>query len=172
MNALIKQIESVTRGKFVWIPIQKINDIDVSVTAYNYEIMQQKHYAIKVESDQCVWGDENQYNNHFTLYSLHDTDLKKLIEDFIKVLPDLKFNKFRGEFYIGEVNNDDLEIAELFECMNVTVYHDKCACCFDKTKTKTKCKHTVCLQCWDKIKTNVCPICRCDMTNGQEDGSY
>jgi hypothetical protein len=92
------------------------------------------------------------------------------IADFIKILynfiVDLKFDKYIGKF----IDSEDIYTAELMKAKK-KVYKDlmveihSCSVCQDLTGTKTHCGHSLCIICWEKLKTMVCPICRADITN-------
>ncbi len=42
---------------------------------------------------------------------------------------------------------------------------EECCVCLSNTYnlSRLKCKHPVCLTCYNKIKNKICPLCRCKM---------
>jgi hypothetical protein len=47
--------------------------------------------------------------------------------------------------------------------------HSKCCVCDDPTETKTKCKHHLCILCWNKLQKLTCPCCRTDISDVTND---
>jgi hypothetical protein len=62
---------------------------------------------------------------------------------------------------------------------NIELDYQKCCCCLEITKTKTKCNHNLCIECWGKLPDILnsdeddsykkCPICRKNCCTGEEE---
>ena len=58
-------------------------------------------------------------------------------------------------------NNTNIKKNPIYNCQ-------ECSVCYEKTKTFTACKHSLCICCWDKLAevlddeiwVRKCPICR------------
>ena len=40
------------------------------------------------------------------------------------------------------------------------VFNDKCCVCLEEPNCLTECKHEMCLECVDRLKEYICPLCR------------
>ena len=98
-------------------------------------------------------------------------DVEEAINKVIELLKDLKFNTYKGMFL---KDNISAYIFDVFKCPNVEIVEgEECVVCYERTLTKTWCKHCVCYKCMEHIPTvkpahgsdweKPCPICRADM---------
>tara|TARA_R110000823_G_C15761005_1_gene482948 strand:+ start:93 stop:770 length:678 start_codon:yes stop_codon:yes gene_type:complete len=94
-------------------------------------------------------------------------DISLCIDKLIVKLQKIKFNNFTGKFTEHKINE---KIYDVFKLCNVTIEEgEECSVCYEKTLTKTNCKHSVCYRCIEKLPIthddddcpNIsCPICR------------
>ena len=150
---------------------QKINFDEDKVSYYEKQLFIDKNSQLTSKSITT--------ENHFLDYTI--IDITKALNNLYRILPNLKFNKMLGKFFIG----DDIEIRETVAWLellspllkNIELIYDNCVVCAEKTKTKTKCNHSLCYYCWehipiiihkneedDEITKQICPICRIDIT--------
>ena len=40
------------------------------------------------------------------------------------------------------------------------VFNDKCCVCLEEANCLTECNHNMCLECVDRLKEHICPLCR------------
>lgn len=180
--AHVKEIEN--QAKYYSLPIKKINDIPVSVGLVRMGNTKEK-YRVMFEIDSAhAHRLTPQDRNHLTLYMcIYQKDESMSLIDFYKeilaktkeIIKKLKFDRMNGKFVENiEESVEELSMEVFGDCENIELNCDKCACCFNHTKTKTPCGHSVCILCWGKleIQTNEedyemeyqkCPICREEM---------
>lgn len=82
-------------------------------------------------------------------------DLKK----FITNIRNIKFNNELGVF----PDKDIIKHGETFVCDNIELLTEECSVCYEKTETKTKCGHSLCIRCETELfikRKASCPICR------------
>jgi hypothetical protein len=108
-------------------------------------------------------------------YNDKNKEFKK--EDFVmalvnlkKLLSELKFDKFYGEFRKETDTRFGKDFATLLaDINNIKLTCNDCCVCSVTTNTKTPCRHHLCVECWDRItiqyegvdnKKMSCPICR------------
>lgn len=94
-----------------------------------------------------------------------EVDLDKIID----ILNNLKFNRIKGEFYLGD-DKDNTTIEELEEKkefykkfnsnIKVRKIYEECSICFEPTMCKGKCNHFCCYPCWNKIEDYYCDECK------------
>jgi len=103
-----------------------------------------------------------------TLLYEYRVDQYEDLQTFIEVLPRLKFNPITNALHDGEElqqYHKNLIIGyDLYKCMdkteNVKARYDECVVCMEDCRTRTSCKHTICLKCESRIHTQTCPCCR------------
>jgi len=69
----------------------------------------------------------------------------------VRLLLSLKFDRLNGTFKIA--------IPYYLPALSSA---EDCCVCMEKTKTKTRCGHTLCAECWHQLDDDVCPMCRND----------
>ena len=168
MNAIINKLK--TSDSPVTLPIRTIDGIKV----YAYIRTRKEHGVImwcflEIQSVHSYWDEDEHDLSTFNLFSMTESDpvLETCIPKMVETISKLKFDKLIGRFL---TTNDSsvVEMLSLFEKFeNVTLCFDKCCVCLDYTMSKTMCKHCVCIQCWDNIERDVCPMCRKNMENGK-----
>ena len=122
-------------------------------------------------------------NKQYFKYSfpfVYNIDYEYTIDDFIEaitkvqeLLPIMKFDKLIGKFSTNSISEQEKQCVEiLFNTPNVSFIYENCSICQECTTTKTKCGHSLCFPCWEKIKRTeqtdheniyehqICPICR------------
>ena len=79
------------------------------------------------------------------------------IRDLYMKLPKFKVSRNTGQIFVYNENDIDEELDGKY------LMGEDCSVCFEKTLTKTPCKHFLCLHCWSKLGNQhyiLCPICR------------
>ncbi len=73
------------------------------------------------------------------------------------IIRNLKFNKYTNEFY----DDSDIKYINERNIFDEFKNDEQCCVCLDKMICQTTtCGHCLCIECWDKLKKNQCPICR------------
>lgn len=78
-------------------------------------------------------------------------------------MPNLKLNKIFGKFILNKKDgNKTIEINNIGEDIFGFTYsnYKECSVCYSMTYSETSCNHHLCIDCWSKIKNDLCPICR------------
>jgi len=87
-------------------------------------------------------------------------DYKNVVKFIFELIPQLTFDKFNGKLI---EKKEMIDFSTIFTCFEnieqIEMEYNKCSCCFEKTKTKTKCNHYLCIECWDKIERIYCEEC-------------
>jgi hypothetical protein len=78
--------------------------------------------------------------------------LEKTLSEIINILEKLVFDKLIGCLTLKEELNEGFGKKYLGD--------DVCCVCLEHTDTKTTCNHFICVECWQNLKKNICPICR------------
>jgi hypothetical protein len=161
------------------LPISELDGIKVNVYLVLFDMFHDDvSYGIRIE--HFFWLNTNgDDGNYLHLYgeskfnSVHET-LHFLVNEFI---PNFTIDVINGKFdYKNERNNNEQEdriVAEF--CKNfennerVTLVIQKCCVCYQMTKCKTECKHSICIKCANQINFKreygeetgfLCPLCR------------
>ena len=121
----------------------------------------------------CCVPDTLYRKDHMTTTNPTVEDVYNALEDFTKVVDNLKLDKIRGKL-------SDTPQFYPFECKflkspNIKSKYQECCVCYDITQTETICKHPLCVRCWGQIPMvnpdgdddyeQSCPICRRDLQN-------
>ena len=94
------------------------------------------------------------------------TEIKTFVEDTLYRTKHYYFDKKDNEFKISQDRElEDLTISLFGDAPDI----DECCVCYEKTKLKTNCKHTLCLPCWNQLKEDKCPMCRGELIYDYED---
>lgn len=155
--------------------INKIDNIDVKCELVVNKIptnLKKKYYiGIWIESSKINYsGRRGEYNLYNYKEKLHHYK-KETIEKFLQkvkndILPKLKLDKVFGKLFL--TNTDGLKLIQKenvgedvfgFEYSN----YEKCSVCYEHTYTHTLCSHSLCIDCWNKIKNDSCPLCRSEL---------
>lgn len=137
--------------------------LNIIIQKFMNELNKYEYYGIvKIFSPKITIGDSCE--NYSLFY--HRVQLKKFsieyIENFLlefkNLLKTLKFDKLYGKFESNMIINTDKIGLDLFGLEYSTC--NDCSVCFEKTYTKTACNHSLCIECWSKMKNDKCPICR------------
>jgi len=124
------------------------------------------------------------YGNSLTLTEskLIEYTIDNITEIYNKcnaILPKLQFNRLTGEMYKNDIDAKGLQFgllklkgleawtSDLENNDNLDVMYKTCPVCFEITKTRTNCKHPLCIVCWEGIcwanslaDTHICPTCK------------
>lgn len=93
----------------------------------------------------------------------YNDDWIYIATDTVKMLNELRFDKFDGKLKPPRQFNTDYECMSLFDSPAIILDYDKCCVCFEPTMTKTICNHTLCIPCHVPLKECFypnCPLCR------------
>lgn len=178
-NQFVNQVyEDVNTKKIkkLMLEIDSIDNINVYVKL-EFDLKFNKCCWLTIESSDiyCHSGEgdfKNLFHKNITNKIETKVDYMNLFNEVIKILKSIKFNKLTGKFE----EKKTLSFCEAFPCVmqieNIkTILHD-CSVCYEKTFVKTPCNHSLCIECWSKvkkvsvdeedadIKEQPCPICR------------
>jgi hypothetical protein len=155
-------------------PIVEIDGVK-NITSNIHFYFKKKGLAFEVEADFKYHDDANPTMYIKTKYNekgINKDDILAFSCELLEELPQLRLG-LNGGLRIRDAQYVSLRAAfeDVFaaiECDTVKV--DKtgvCCVCYEKTDTKTACKHPLCNRCWSKIEIcgeggNVCmcPMCR------------
>lgn len=156
--------------------LQKLNKYLLSidfgyVTTLNYEINNHiisftkfKNYlSIKVSSQYLSYVmDDDIYSTNFGFFNLSYKKEDNLSKMLYEKIQSFEFNKYFCSYFYSENELELLKIeTELFP--DFFKNERKCSVCFEFTKNKTSCGHSLCHICWEEIikrKNYKCPECR------------
>jgi hypothetical protein len=168
------ELDPTCRTLTVTLPIQRIASIHVNVFLVVSRRLQRifvefahaHHQAPSSNTKMLEYTSKKGAMNGGTM----EEKLRDVIQVFVNSLPKLVFYKYKGCFEIkDEPFVDESNICSLFENETIVLKAQTCAVCFQYTKTKTSCHHTLCMECWCNIHrvNNVlcCPLCRKDISN-------
>ena len=145
--------------------IVKIDNMDVFVKISN------KHLYLEARNIERSFDGDNEvlYGERILAPNesvCNDGHLEKLIEMF----NNLKFNKFRGKFYLNDDDHGNIKLNEIKEQeefykklnsnVEVRKTYENCPICFEPTMCKSRCGHFCCYVCWNKLEDYYCDDCR------------
>lgn len=161
MFAIIKDAIKSPSKKYCF-PISTINSIGVRVE------INKTHLEITSNSINSLMSD-NIDMTQLGIFFIQPLSQGFDEESFVKVntlLEKLVFDKFMGKFrtevgdeeqkyitereYIIGLNNPNIKVEEKYS---------ECCVCFCNTMTKSRCKHSICIPCADKIEEYYCGEC-------------
>ena len=90
-------------------------------------------------------------------------ELEKEIQLYHKTIHNFKFSKLTGEFFdpTDKKIMRKMRLQELKdEVFLKTTEPDVCCVCLENTQSKTKCGHSLCFHCYEKLEKMTCPCCR------------
>lgn len=188
INHICEKVRAL-RGNHVEINLQiiEIDGIDVAVhlvLGVNDDSTFITYSHLKIESSkiQEIREDCAEQKRLLTIpLKNHQQELKQQISSLLLQcklnLESIKFSKLFGVFCsVDKIPLQTYSFCQAFNIEEETGIISKfgdCCICFDKTNTRTPCKHALCIPCWAKINykedddlgDNVrdCPICRANI---------
>ncbi len=160
--------------------INKLNGMDINC---EFIINKVKKNSKKNEYLIGIWIDskkvwiKNDYHNMFNHREKLPKYSSEKINDFLlkfknDILPNLKLDKVFGKFTLigldGKKNISEENVGiDIFglEYSNC----NECSVCYESTYTLTHCNHPLCIECWNKLKIQSCPMCRDDISPEDND---
>jgi hypothetical protein len=114
----------------------------------------------------------NMYNHREKLQKFSSKKINEFLLKFKNdILPHLKLDNVFGKFEL--VNKNGKKIITR-ENIGMDVFgleysnSNECVVCYGQTFTISACEHHLCIDCWNKLKTNDCPMCRENLTMKDE----
>lgn len=126
-------------------------------------------------------NDDLYHNSKYNKDGLTDSEIEKFCQKIFDEIPLLKLN-YEGNLIANKSKRDIARekvdaIFRNYNCDNIKKScSDECCVCYNKTKTKTACKHSLCIRCWSKMYKDIdddsddeggaclkCPMCREDV---------
>ena len=164
------------RGVKMRVPIVEIDGVK-NIECYFEFYQKQKGISFEIKADFKYGGDDDEkpimyIKAKYNEKGINKDDILAFSCELLEELPQLRL-ELNGSLRIRDTKYVSLRAAfeDVFaaiECDTVKV--DKtgvCCVCYEKTDTKTPCKHPLCNRCWSKIEIcgedgNVCacPMCR------------
>jgi hypothetical protein len=99
-----------------------------------------------------------------------------MLQIFHKTIHNFKFSKLLGVFYDAsdEISMRKIRLEELKHQVFPKPNPNVCCVCLENTETKTKCGHSLCYHCYEKLEKMTCPYCRgkikcCDGSDDEEE---
>lgn len=155
--------------------INKIDNIDVKCKLVVNKIptnLKKKYFiGFWIESSKINYtgrrGEYNLYNYKEKLYPYKKETVEKFLQKVKNdILPKLKLDKVFGKLFL---NNTDGTKSIQKENVGEDIFgfeysnYEKCSVCYEHTYTRTSCSHSLCFDCWNKIKNGSCPLCRSEL---------
>jgi len=160
------------------LPIDKVNGVKCSVSY----VLRYQSIQLHITSCDVYENDGGDFRELYredlaSCFDYNDKNKQLKKDDFVmalvnlkKTLAELSFDKYYGKFFKENQKRSGKEFASLLADMdNIKLTCDACCVCSINTNTKTPCKHSLCVECWDSIhiqdKNSLdekipCPICR------------
>jgi hypothetical protein len=149
--------EEMNAVRYSFKNIHKIDNIEVDVSIISHSITnhERENMFYRIETSNIHRIDDGEGVMLYTSKSFYDTTLS--IEQVVLLLDDLHEN-------IGKMKlNKYTEMFETEECcedFDEYKKDDECCVCMEKTRTKTDCKHSLCIGCWSQLQKRCCPMCK------------
>lgn len=169
-----KPIEGNANAVNVYIPINKIHNISVRACLFTLLQPNTKTIHLTIESDKIF--EDHDANTNYRMYGKIIFDSRKstdtlcgAVSKCVEIIKNLKLNKYTGKFYYDEEQYDDIDSAfiELIGNVEHVEYtSNECCVCTEKTRNKTCCGHSICIECINRLYYDVeedeisCPLCR------------
>jgi hypothetical protein len=152
-----RKVEGVNYARYRH--VDKIDNIEVNIIM-EYSSHVKYYYLMYSISADCVYEDQYDENSTAKLFhsynfmrngtsNLTEEKVRSLMEDIETTTTMLTFNKRLCVFLPYKRENENKN----------AIRGQKCCVCYDVTKGTTNCKHEICLECFQKLPTRVCPIC-------------
>jgi hypothetical protein len=162
------------------IPISKIHGIAVDISfeaSPRAEWVYFKIYAMNIDNYNT-----NLYSKIMHKVSNHTVkDVENFITEQFDFMRDCVFDRMTGKFVLPTEKEPTLcrfiaEFAKDKEHITSTV--QECCVCYELTKTRTRCNHYVCVECWNNLNyvdneeeqaEQPCPMCKTDLSVEEDD---
>ena len=165
MFAIIQDAIKSKSKKYTF-PISTIDDIGVRV------VVDKLHLEITSSGINSLMYD-NIDATQLGVFLIQENDKDFDEEKFVKVntiLKELVFDKFMGKFITGNIGDEEQKYITEREYIiglnnpkiKVDEKYNECCVCLCNTTTKSKCKHTICIPCADKVQDYYCGDCDID----------
>jgi len=152
-----------SKSKSYVFPISKIDDIGVRV------VIDKRNLHIESNSINSLMYD-NLDNTQLGVFNIQELNNDFDEEMFVKmntILKELVFDKFMGKFITGNIGDEEQKYITEREYIiglnnpkiKINEKYSECCVCLCNTTTKSKCKHTICIPCADKIQEYYCENC-------------
>jgi len=165
---------------FIALPIDTIDGVYVSCYIRSYDAENEKiglvyNIELEIYDDDCE--NISMYKHRsLPIQNLTKEYCEKFCQTIFTTLPLLKLHPVGG-FVTHKtsraIGHEKLEtLFKNFDCNNITKSNlGECCVCYNRTDTKTCCKHSLCYRCWSKMVNDKdedeeyvkCPICRQDL---------
>jgi hypothetical protein len=183
----------ITKHQAIFLPIKKLDGVMVKIRLQidwaEYEGKQDLKIVMVIDTPLKVNNDGdshniNFFNHHCKGVVVHkdivggwNCEMMQLsIIGYFEMMGKLKYNKLLDKFVIPESSCIEKYHYEVWGGLDgVEMEGEICCVCHEITTSKTDCDHSLCLQCWSKlkkedppdpdeymvgIKGHKCPICR------------
>ena len=177
----VKKIDGIEVEIFLRFSLYRINcalcvhsymiyDEDNNLTTYFKEpLLDRSNYSSQTENSPIEYTIDN---------------ITEIYNNCNAILSKLKFNRLSGEMYKNDINPEGIQFgiaklkameawtSDLENNDNLETMYKTCPVCFELTKTRTNCKHPLCIICWEGIcwansscDTHICPTCKEELNN-------
>lgn len=144
-----------------------------------YGCMNRTEFVLRMEALMVKGKFNNSHVYYHERFIIEDNNPRAITETFEtlidEIIPNLKFSPLMCKF----VDSDELLISKAIDAKlrktKTSMYSETCGVCFEITRAKTGCNHTLCVSCADKISVLAfqnfndnenetqepcCPLCR------------
>jgi len=164
MLAIIQNEIKNNKYKRYTLPIEEIDGISVCVEITKNDLsIRSNNIYIDLDCNTTYLGGstlvEGKIGGEFDETSLRNME---------KILDVIEFDRFTGKFVVGTKGDEEKKC--IIENEYLTTLNNKnkfklknkfevCCVCFENTKTKTDCKHSICIPCAGKLNRWKCEGC-------------
>ena len=183
-QSLCASLKEMRKGKFMILPIKKLNNINVEVTIHkqtrNIYILNIGPTDFSVDEDSLYEVIYDRLGDDATREFTEDIFLMHIVVNTLAVLKSIKIDKLNGNFTTSDPSPQAVKTDAMWSAFcqefkdeeNMVLSMNECCVCFTLTKTTTNCDHPVCLECISKLRTEAvndeqsnikqksCPLCR------------
>jgi hypothetical protein len=180
------------------VPVQKIDDIEVEIflrfSLYRIDCnLCVYSYIIYDEGNNLtMYFNKNLLDIHSNSSSHEDDkpieytidNITEIYNNCNAILSKLQFDRLHGKMYKNDIDAKGVQFGliklkgleswtndvGIFD--NIETMYKQCQVCFEITKTRTNCKHPLCIVCWEKIcwtnplvDNQICPTCAKELNN-------
>jgi len=159
--------------------VNKINELEINCNIVINKVKKNKKndYYIGIWIDSKKIWIKNDFHNLYSQREKLQKYSSDKINDFLlkfknNILPNLKLDKVFGKFDL--VKSDGSKTITK-ENIGIDIFGleysncDECSVCYESTYTLTHCSHPLCIGCWNKLKVQLCPMCRSDISPQDDD---
>lgn len=153
---------------------RNISDIQIDIEMYYMKYVYNNCDYVKIGFNIYLKNSINyimQCMSFFKSRSISDVNIMNYIYNLLFYIHifvnDFRFDSLFDHFY----HKDDIEAMKTIRLRNIRLFGNQdseCCVCTDKCITTTECNHILCNKCFSKLSTKICPMCRSNLDNEEQ----